>query len=162
MFAPGRVTYHRITGAVLLYLTIGQIFVGLYGMVDLLAPHSLSGVNQYGFLLGGVALGAHSPSRVYAPRYHACIHEAGHCVIYMIDDLGVVSCRICSRWHLDRQTWGGVSTPPTASPIADDILVMRTHLAGALAEVCFLPDVRPGSSLDEIVLGQLLAENLGF
>jgi hypothetical protein len=63
VFAPGRVTYHRITGAVLLYLTIGQIFVGLYGMVDLLAPHSLSGVNQYGFLLGGVALGAHSPSR---------------------------------------------------------------------------------------------------
>jgi Ion channel len=45
VFAPGRVTYHRITGAVLLYLTIGQIFVGLYGMVDLVVPHSLSGVS---------------------------------------------------------------------------------------------------------------------
>jgi Ion channel len=45
VFAPGRVTYHRITGAVLLYLTVGQIFVGLYGMVDLLVPHSLSGVS---------------------------------------------------------------------------------------------------------------------
>ena len=45
VFAPGRVTYHRITGAVLLYLTIGQIFVGLYGMVDLVVTHSLSGVS---------------------------------------------------------------------------------------------------------------------
>jgi hypothetical protein len=45
VFAPGRVTYHRINGAVLLYLTIGQIFVGLYGMVDLLAPHALYGRN---------------------------------------------------------------------------------------------------------------------
>jgi len=34
-----------ITGAVLLYLTIGQIFVGLYGMVDLVVTHSLSGVS---------------------------------------------------------------------------------------------------------------------
>jgi hypothetical protein len=31
VFAPGCVTYHRINGAVLLYLTIGQIFVGFYG-----------------------------------------------------------------------------------------------------------------------------------
>jgi len=45
VFAPGRVTHHRITGAVLLYLTIGQIFVGLYGMVDLVVTHSLSGVS---------------------------------------------------------------------------------------------------------------------
>ncbi len=36
VFAPGRVTYHRITG---------QIFVGLYGMVDLVVTHSLSGVS---------------------------------------------------------------------------------------------------------------------
>jgi hypothetical protein len=42
VFAPGRVTYHRINGAVLLYLTIGQIFVGFYGMIDLLAPHAFS------------------------------------------------------------------------------------------------------------------------
>lgn len=45
VFAPGRVTYHRINGAVLLYLTIGQIFVGLYGVVDLLAPNALNGLN---------------------------------------------------------------------------------------------------------------------
>jgi len=44
-FAPGRVTYHRINGAVLLYLTIGQIFVGLYGLTGLFAPHAFSGLN---------------------------------------------------------------------------------------------------------------------
>jgi hypothetical protein len=45
VFAPGRVTYHRINGAVLLYLTIGQIFVGLYGMIDLLLPSPFAGLN---------------------------------------------------------------------------------------------------------------------
>ncbi|HUZ90554.1 MAG TPA: potassium channel family protein [Methylocella sp.] len=44
VFAPGRVTYHRINGAVLLYLTIGQIFVGFYGVIDLLAPQAFSGL----------------------------------------------------------------------------------------------------------------------
>jgi hypothetical protein len=45
VFAPGRVTYHRVIGAVLLYLTIGHIFVGLYGVTGLLAPHAFSGLN---------------------------------------------------------------------------------------------------------------------
>jgi Ion channel len=45
VFAPGRVTYHRIIGAVLVYLSIGHIFVGLYGMVGLLEPQALSGLN---------------------------------------------------------------------------------------------------------------------
>lgn len=44
VFAPGRITYHRINGAVLLYLTIGQIFVGLYGMIDLLLPAPFAGL----------------------------------------------------------------------------------------------------------------------
>jgi hypothetical protein len=44
-FAPGRATYHRINGAVVLYLTIGLIFVGLCGLLDLLAPHAFSGLN---------------------------------------------------------------------------------------------------------------------
>jgi hypothetical protein len=45
VFAPGRVTYHRIIGAVLVYLTIGQIFVGFYGVIDLLAPQAFSGLD---------------------------------------------------------------------------------------------------------------------
>src|SRR5580698_2524813 len=35
VFAPGRATYHRVVGAVLLYLIIGLIFVALYGFATL-------------------------------------------------------------------------------------------------------------------------------
>jgi hypothetical protein len=44
VFAPGRVTYHRIIGAILLYLTIGLVFVGLFAMVGLFAPAAFSGI----------------------------------------------------------------------------------------------------------------------
>ena len=36
VFAPGCITYHRIMGAILLYLTIGVTFVALYTFVGLL------------------------------------------------------------------------------------------------------------------------------
>jgi len=45
VFAPGRVTYHRVIGAVLLYLTIGHLFVGLDGLIVLLAPYAFSGLS---------------------------------------------------------------------------------------------------------------------
>jgi hypothetical protein len=35
VFAPGRVTYHRIVGTLLLYLMIGATFAGLYGTLVL-------------------------------------------------------------------------------------------------------------------------------
>jgi hypothetical protein len=35
VFAPGRVTYHRIIGAILLYLTIGLVFVGLFSGIKI-------------------------------------------------------------------------------------------------------------------------------
>jgi Ion channel len=35
VFGPGRVTYHRVVGAVLLYLAMGLVFVALYGFVAL-------------------------------------------------------------------------------------------------------------------------------
>jgi hypothetical protein len=38
VFGSGRITYHRVVGAVLLYLTIGLIFVALYGFVALASP----------------------------------------------------------------------------------------------------------------------------
>lgn len=44
VFAPGRVTYHRITGAILLYLTIGVTFVALFTLVGLLVPNAFSGL----------------------------------------------------------------------------------------------------------------------
>ena len=42
VFGRGRITYHRVVGAVLLYLTIGLIFVALYGFVALAAPQAFT------------------------------------------------------------------------------------------------------------------------
>jgi len=43
-FAPGRVTYHRVLGAVLLYLTIAVTFSALYTFVGSLVPKAFSGM----------------------------------------------------------------------------------------------------------------------
>jgi hypothetical protein len=105
---------------------------------------------------------------LYAPRWHACVHEAGHYVSYTLDGFGVASVRVRSRWFNDKETWGGQTTPRLkipdsgeASTIAEDLLALRQHSAGILCEICFLPDVRAGSSVDEIAIGQMLAENVG-
>jgi hypothetical protein len=45
VFAPGRITYHRIMGAILLYLTIGLTFVALYTFLGLLVPDAFSGMS---------------------------------------------------------------------------------------------------------------------
>ena len=45
VFAPGKVTFHRIIGAVLLYLNIGLIFVGLFYFVALLEPDAFKGLD---------------------------------------------------------------------------------------------------------------------
>lgn len=44
VFGPGRVTYHRIIGAILLYLLIALIFASIFIFVGLLIPNSFSGV----------------------------------------------------------------------------------------------------------------------
>jgi hypothetical protein len=45
VFAAGRITYHRVIGAVLLYLTIGFVFVALFTLVGALSPGSFSGLS---------------------------------------------------------------------------------------------------------------------
>jgi len=45
VFAPGRVNYHRVIGAVLLYLTIGFVFVALFTLVGALSSGSFSGLS---------------------------------------------------------------------------------------------------------------------
>lgn len=42
VFGPGRVTYHRVVGAVLLYLSMGLVFVALYGFVALSVPNAFT------------------------------------------------------------------------------------------------------------------------
>jgi hypothetical protein len=44
VFGPGRVTYHRVVGAILLYLTIGLVFVALYTLVGAYSPNAFSGL----------------------------------------------------------------------------------------------------------------------
>ena len=44
VYAPGQVTYHRIVGAMLLYLNIGVIFVALYFFLILSEPRVFNGI----------------------------------------------------------------------------------------------------------------------
>jgi hypothetical protein len=44
VFGPGRVTYHRIVGAVLLYLLIALTFVSLFTFVGLIVPDAFTGI----------------------------------------------------------------------------------------------------------------------
>jgi hypothetical protein len=44
VFSPGRVNYHRIIGAVLVYLSVALTFVALYSFVGLLVPNAFSGM----------------------------------------------------------------------------------------------------------------------
>jgi hypothetical protein len=44
VFAAGRVSYHRVIGAVLLYLDAGIIFVALFCFVALLVPNAFNGI----------------------------------------------------------------------------------------------------------------------
>jgi hypothetical protein len=46
VFAPGRVTFHRVIGAVLLYLNIGLIFVALFAFVVLFVPDAFTGLGS--------------------------------------------------------------------------------------------------------------------
>jgi hypothetical protein len=43
VFGPGRITYHRVVGAILLYLTIGVVFVALYTLVGAHSPNAFTG-----------------------------------------------------------------------------------------------------------------------
>jgi hypothetical protein len=46
VFAPGKVTFHRIIGGILLYLTIGLTFVPLFGLLALFVPEAFRGLES--------------------------------------------------------------------------------------------------------------------
>jgi hypothetical protein len=48
VFAAGKVTFHRIIGAILLYLNIGLIFVGLFSLTALVVPNAFKGLGSPG------------------------------------------------------------------------------------------------------------------
>jgi hypothetical protein len=45
VFASGRVTHHRITGAILVYLSIAVIFTALFTIIGLFVPNAFSGLS---------------------------------------------------------------------------------------------------------------------
>jgi len=45
VFEPGRITYHRVVGAILLYVTIGLVFVALYTLVGAISPDAFNGLS---------------------------------------------------------------------------------------------------------------------
>jgi hypothetical protein len=45
VFAPGRVTHHRVMGAILLYLTIAITFAALFAFIGSLVPKAFSGLS---------------------------------------------------------------------------------------------------------------------
>jgi Ion channel len=45
VFSPGRVTHHRIIGAIMVYLSVALTFVALYSIVGLLVPKAFSGIS---------------------------------------------------------------------------------------------------------------------
>jgi Ion channel len=44
VFAPGRVSYHRIVGAILVYLSVAVAFSALFTIVGLVVPNAFSGM----------------------------------------------------------------------------------------------------------------------
>jgi hypothetical protein len=44
VFASGRVTLHRVVGAILLYLNIGLLFAALFCFVALIVPNAFTGL----------------------------------------------------------------------------------------------------------------------
>jgi hypothetical protein len=44
VYAPGQITYHRVVGASMLYLTIGVLFAALYAFVATLTPEAFRGL----------------------------------------------------------------------------------------------------------------------
>jgi hypothetical protein len=102
------------------------------------------------------------------PKRAAVIHEAGHVVVMSILGVRVTSVTIDPRANGGKLFWGGNTEAPAlafadtpAAPIGFDTLLARSRIvyAGLAAELLFAgDDWREGSSLDEIVMSQLLAE----
>lgn len=47
VFSPGRITYHRVRGAIVLYLTIAFLFAWIFRLIAGLVPHAFSGLVLY-------------------------------------------------------------------------------------------------------------------
>jgi hypothetical protein len=104
----------------------------------------------------------HGPGAFWAPREAAIVHEVGHTIVGTHEGLTIQSVRVFSR---PGNAWSGwcaeeegqwMSNPGTSAE--NDLSRARVVIAGLAGEAITGLD-RPGSSLDEVVVSQLLGHN---
>jgi hypothetical protein len=109
----------------------------------------------------------HGVAAFDCPKHAAAIHEAGHVVVYAAHGADVEDARI----EPTGQGWiGYTSAAGTAFLVKDgqgeieEIYRNRARflIAGVMAEKLFDPDCRAGSSLDEVVMAQVMAGRAAF
>ena len=108
----------------------------------------------------------HGVSAFAAPQKAAVVHEVGHAIVGTHEGFKIQEISICSRTvPIVGLVWGGrceekaetwTSGPDTSSE--DDLRRARFAIAGIAGEAIYRLD-KPGSSLDETVLSQMLGHN---
>jgi hypothetical protein len=103
------------------------------------------------------------------PKRAAAIHEAGHVVINSVLGVRTTNVLIDPITRGGKLFWIGMTNAPKlafvdtpATPVGFDEILARSRItyAGLAAEMLFAgEDRREGSSLDEIIMSQLLAEH---
>jgi hypothetical protein len=103
-------------------------------------------------------------------RRAASLHEAGHAIIGTVDGRKVRDVRLRRRLIAGRYQWLGMTRwrrwdadKPMTSPdseVTDDILAARNTIAGWASELLFDPDLRKGSSIDEIAAFHVILANV--
>jgi hypothetical protein len=110
-------------------------------------------------------LDRHGLSAFMMPRDAALAHEAGHTIVAAHEGLTVRRVSIFSRLVSGVELWGGRCMDAggtwTTGPVTsadDDLRRARMIIAGLAGEAITGQD-RPGSSLDELALSQLVGRN---
>jgi hypothetical protein len=111
----------------------------------------------------------HGPRAFEMPKRAAAIHEAGHVVINSVLGVRTTNVLIDPITRDGKLFWIGITNAPEiafvdtpATPVGFDDILARSRItyAGIAAETLFAgEDRREGSSLDEIVMSQILAEH---
>jgi hypothetical protein len=111
----------------------------------------------------------HGPRAFEMPRRAAAIHEAGHVVINSVLGVRTTSAVIEPLTRDGKLFWIGMTSAPKlafvdtpATPVGFDEILARSRItyAGLVAEILFAgEDRREGSSLDEVLMSQILAEH---
>jgi hypothetical protein len=140
---------------------------------------TLAGFTMYGPGLGKAVrerfvtiaaglLKKHGPRAFEMPKRAAAIHEAGHVVINSALGVRTTSVSIDHLTKNGKLFWIGITNAPglafvdtPATPVSFDEILARSRItyAGLGAEILFAgEDRREGSSLDEILMSQILAD----